>query len=95
MKELRNNAGDLAMVVKANTPWANMYIGQTVTCVVLHCATNMWTVNDRKGKRIDLAFYDNELLPLGGENVLADEPQPKLTQGSEIETEIEKEEPCQ
>lgn len=90
MKELRNKAGDLAMIVSLKEAYLKPYEGITVVCKTFYLGTNMWKVSAHDPIVSNLLFNDSELLPLGGEHVLQGEPQPELTQGSEAE--IEKEE---
>ena len=84
MKQLRNKAGDLAMVVDTS-PSTD---GMTVLCHYYDNISDEWLCLDREN--VDWYFSDEELLPLGGEHILQGEPLPELTQGSEAE--IEKEE---
>lgn len=83
MKELRNKAGDLAMVINNRS----VYYGICVQCIEYQ-PDDWWKVYTRDARI--LHFADRELLPLGGEHILQNEPQPELTQGSEAELGTEK-----
>jgi hypothetical protein len=47
--------------------------GQVVTCET--CKHGIWFVSDRIGE--PWFFYDDELLPLGGDELIKNEPKPK------------------
>ncbi len=81
MKQLRNKAGDLAMVIHSSSK----YNGEIVLCIVEE--NFLWAVKTKSGKYC--LFPDDKLLPLGGEHILLDDPIPELTQGSEAELEYE------
>lgn len=78
MKELINKAGDLAII---NCPdgYRN---GDIVECVEY---IGYWIVVDRRGFKDGIS--DKDLIPLGGEHVLVDEPKPELGLGDEVELE--------
>lgn len=84
MKQLRNKIGDLAVVVDS----CLAYDGMVVECIEYKFSG--WSVKNKRGYY--MSFQDSQLIPLGGEHILQDEPRPELNQGCKAE--LPKEEQC-
>lgn len=78
MTKLRNQEGDLAMVI--NQPSDTKHLeGLTGTCLYYSYRKKHWYF-ETQADGVYL-FKDHELLPLGGENILTAQPKPELKTG--------------
>lgn len=79
MTRLRNQEGDLAMVINQSSDLKHLE-GLTGTCLYYSYRKKHWYFETQSDGVY--TFRDCELLPLGGEHVLASQPKPELKTGA-------------